>query len=453
MNHINRIIRLGVIFLGRKRPGFDPEWGQSMNEKQINFLKSLPFESEIWEKPVVDDTSLRNALENITKRKCDVLVVLQTTMSDGRMAPILAQHWQSPVVLWATPENPDGNMISSCSLVGVHTFAATMRQLGHSFEIAYGGAKDEIRKISFEKAVYIAHAKHALSKAKAGLIGYHAPGFIDMHADPGDLSRALGIQLQHYGLEELIDIMQKLPDDMVKTDIQEVEAMNLPMDKVSSKELEIQSRYYLAFRQLINEDNLDTFAIRCWSELPSIVGQWPYFAMVRLTNEGIPNAMEGDIDGAITCLLGKNLGTGNGYLSDWLEHTRDTITLWHPGNAPFEICPPVGTDYCPTLTRHFNNDRPMVVAARLLPNHPITLSRLWRCDNRYYLTARDARTIQVERDLQGTNGLAKLDNGNVFEWFEELCYNGMPHHIAVFPGHYTLRLKGFARQAGVKFID
>ena len=52
---------------------------------------------------------------------------------------------------------------------------------------------------------------------------------------------------------------------------------------------------------------------------------------------GFPIACEGDVDGALGCLIGKLLGLGTVYLSDWLEHDQSTITLWHGGMAPIQV--------------------------------------------------------------------------------------------------------------------
>ena len=47
----------------------------------------------------------------------DVLLAIQPVISDGRLAPVLAQEWTHPLVLWATPEEQTGEMISGNSLV------------------------------------------------------------------------------------------------------------------------------------------------------------------------------------------------------------------------------------------------------------------------------------------------------------------------------------------------
>lgn len=47
----------------------------------------------------------------------DVILAIQPVISDGRLAPVLAQQWQKSLVLWATPEEQKGEMISGNSLV------------------------------------------------------------------------------------------------------------------------------------------------------------------------------------------------------------------------------------------------------------------------------------------------------------------------------------------------
>ena len=47
------------------------------------------------------------------------------------------------------------------------------------------------------------------------------------------------------------------------------------------------SRLYLALKRLVEAENLDAIAIRCWPELPRDYGQWPYLAVTRLADEGL----------------------------------------------------------------------------------------------------------------------------------------------------------------------
>ena len=126
---------VGVLILGRKRPGFDQEWNQIICRRSVAALETLGFTCVGQDAPVVDDVTLRSALGRIQDRGCDALVMLQPSMGNGQLSLSLAQHWSGPILLWATPEKPGDGKVSSCSLVGQHLWSSILRQAGHSFEL------------------------------------------------------------------------------------------------------------------------------------------------------------------------------------------------------------------------------------------------------------------------------------------------------------------------------
>lgn len=445
-------MNVGILVLGRKRPGFDPEWAAEMVGRVNAQLAAAPFGVFRPGVAIVDDASLRVALAECTEAEVDAVVALQPTMGDGNLAITLGQCWRRPVVLWATPEKPTGSMISSCSLVGAHVFAATLRQLGLPFELVYGMPGEPGTVADLAAALHLATALPRLQESKLGLVGYHAPGFVDMEADPFELRRQLGVSLRHLSIDEFKDLVAACPEEAVTQDVQRTLALGLPLDGVEVGDLALSSRYYLALRELLASESLDALAVRCWPELPGQLGQWPYLAFVRLGEEGASIACEGDVDGAVSGLLAKLLGLGEVYLSDWLAHDRETVTLWHGGCAPLGLCDPVGSEFGPRIGRHFNNRKPAVVNANIRADLPVTVFRIWRCDGEYRLAVGEGQTLEPRQPLLGSNGLAQMAGCDVNEWFDELVHAGMPHHVAVVGGHHARTLKRWARLAGVRLI-
>lgn len=444
--------KLGVIFIGRRRPGFDMDWGRKMEERVRKWILSAGYPVvEPAEKPV-DDATFRQAMRQIEKQEPDAVVVLQTTMGDGRLAPTMAQLWPDPVVLWATPENQTGEMISSCSLVGTHCWASVLRQMGHAFEIVNGDPDVAVTQKRFAEAVRIAAAVRRLRHLRVGVIGGQAPGYVAMTGDPFVMHQSLGVQIQSYSLVEFSNVLHELKDEAVAADVAKVKALDLPHKDTTDDDLPMASRIYLAMRSFLDNENLGAMTIRCWPEMPNTFGQWPYLGVARLVDEGCAVAIEGDVDGALTAWIGEQLGMGRCYLSDWLEHDAETITTWHGGAAPMSLCEPPGEPGSPRIARHFNIKKPAVVEATLRANMPVTVARIWRCDGNYFLTAREGSTMKPRRHLMATNSLTRLAGHDPGEWFEELCHAGMPHHIAMFQGHHEALLRRFARVLRMKFI-
>jgi L-fucose isomerase-like protein len=443
--------KLGVIFLGRRRPGFDMEWGKRMEERVRGWLQNSGFPFFEPTEKAVDEPSMRRAIAACASQSVDVMVLLQTTMGDGRLCPTLAQLWPDPLILWATPENQTGDMISSCSLVGTHCWSSVLRQMGHAFDIVYGDPDAAQTRARFAEAVRMAAAVRWLRSARLGVVGGQAPGYFAMGADPFSVHQGTGAQLQTFSLIEFMNVLNELPEKVVAEDVAKVKALGLPHKDTTDEDLPMASKLYLTMRHFLDNENLDGLTIREWPEMPNTFGQWPYLGVARLCEEGRAVGIEGDADGALCAWVAENLGLGRCYLSDWLEHDHETITLWHGGAAPISMCEPIGTPGGPRIARHFNIKKPAVIEATIRAEMPVTVYRLWRLEGKYYVTAREGETRRPKRHLMATNALASVKT-DPHAWFEELCHSGMPHHVAVVQGCHQELFKRLARTMGMTFV-
>lgn len=444
--------KLGLLVIGRKRPGFDQDWGTRMETESFEMLTALGF-GPITKARAMDDASLRSALAELRSADVNTLIVCQPTIGDGRLAPTIGQIWNDPMVLWATPERPGADKVTACALVGQHLFASVLRQLRRPFEIVCGPPCDAETQSALTTAARVVHTACAIKRARIGLVGSHVPGFSNMAVDPVLLAASFGAQLVQLGLHELIDLVRAMDDSRVKAELEKIRALKLPADDgIGENELSIDARYSLAMKDVMSAHGLAALAVRCWPELPDVVGQWPYLAFARLTSEHKAVALEGDADGALCLLVSELLGAGPAFITDWLAHDERAITAWHPGMAPFQLCPAAGAPGGPRLARHFNNGKPLCVDAELRADMNVTLFRLWTCDGRYNLVAVEARTEKLQQPLAGNSVALRLER-SVPRWFDDLCHAGMPHHLVIAEGHHAEALRRFARLMNMSFLS
>lgn len=443
---------VGVLIFGRKRPGFDQEWNSIIRERVISTLSALGFTCFGADQPVLDDESIHAAIDAIESAKCEALIVIQPSLTDGQFALTISQRWMGPVILWATPERPGDGKVSSCSLVGQHLWASLYRQARRPFEFVYGDP-DAVHD-DLLRAIALAGTVSRLRRSKIGVIGTHAPGFIDLAADPFLIRQTFGMQMQSLSLPQFIERVGNVATDAVERDLAEVHKLGLMQGETKKPApdslLSVNSRFYVSMTELMKEMGLDALSLQCWPELPNMVGQWPYFAVSRLTSEGKAISIEGDVDGAISSLIGSFLGVGPGFLTDWLEHDESTIFFWHPGMAPLDMCNAVGSDDGPALGEHFNGARPFVVDGRLQKDRAVTISRLWRCDNRYHMTAFEGHAIAPKRKVSGNSLLVEVEGRKVPERFDRLIHAGLPHHVLL---HYGNHAETFRRLARLLDLD
>ena len=448
--HTANTVRVGLLILGRTRPGFDQQWGRKVAETAKRQMLASNFPVVFPAVDVVADTqSLRQQLKRFSSEKVNVLLVMQPCVSNGILAVELARRWKHGVVFWATPENPNSEAVSSCSLVGTHLFASIWRQRGRAFRLVYGDANSDTIRHDVEAAVREIAATYAFRNSRIGLIGDHAPGFANLAIDPRLTRKHLGIKIKRYSIKNLISLMNSINNKSVAQVSAEYASLGLkePNDNISN----IDASYYLAMRYLMQRDRLNALAIRCWPELPDQIGQWPYVAVVRFLTEGVPVAVEGDVEGAMSLLAARLHGAKGLYLSDWLGHDERSLTLWHAGDASLELCARPGEQCAAKVSRHFNNDKPGVVESQISSGQEVTLLRLWHCEGCYHLLAMEGITAPVERQIKGTHGRVVFEHGDLREVFVKLCRLGMPHHLAVVQGRYADALSRFADDLKIEY--
>jgi L-fucose isomerase-like protein len=309
----------------------------------------------------------------------------------------------------------------------------------------------------FNRAVHAAASVRCVKHARVGLIGDHAPGFLNMAVDAAVLQKILGTRLIRFHLTAFINLVRSMPEKEVAEDVKKAKALKLPVRgdlQMTDEVWDISSRYYLAIKQMVVEENLDAVALRCWPELPNEVGVWPYLALARIASDGIAICEEGDVDGAIACLMAKSLGCEiPAFNSDWIEHDDNGLTLWHSGATPFQICDPIGTPEGPTLAVHFNSRKPVVVDARLLDGTPVTLFRFWHVGDRYRVATVEGTLSKNCRKIEGCYARVDVPGGGVKRFFEDACLRGMPHHVAVIKGHYANTIRQIAERYGTTPIE
>ena len=440
--------KLGVLVIGRKRPGWDQEWNRTMRGACLDALGALGYEPVGADEPVMDDATIAGALAQIRAADCRGLVVLQPSLGNGQLALTVAQQWPHATVLWATPERQETKTASSCSLVAQHLWASIFRQAGQPFELVYGDPRGQDVREPLRRAIDLTRAAAAVRAGKLGLVGSQPPGYLAMAVDAIDVRRRLGAQIQQLSLPQFADRVAEIDAADIEADLGRVREMGLKMRDVEEADLETQSRIYVALRQLVVEERLDALTLQEWPEMPNLIGQWPYLALARLSGEGLPMSMEGDADGALCCLAAARAGVGDGFITDWLEHDDRVITFWHPGTAPLSMIRPGEA----ALSMHFNIQKPMVVDGPIDAEGGVTVARLWHCDGAYHLTAFEGQTVAPRRELTGNSLFVELDGGGVNDWFDELCHAGVPHHPIVFPGRHADAFRRLARLLGLGWL-
>ena len=86
-------IKVGVCFLARKRPGFDPQWAQTIEAAAREQLASGEFDVFVPEVRIVDEGTLRSALEACIQAGVEVVAGAEVMAGDeiGLVSSLMRQ--------------------------------------------------------------------------------------------------------------------------------------------------------------------------------------------------------------------------------------------------------------------------------------------------------------------------------------------------------------------------
>src|SRR5438309_10619685 len=87
--------KIGLLTIGRKRPGFDQQWNEVMRRRADEAFAACGFAITTSDVPVVDEPTTRAAIARIKAAGCEALVVLQPSMGNGQLVLTVSQEWDA----------------------------------------------------------------------------------------------------------------------------------------------------------------------------------------------------------------------------------------------------------------------------------------------------------------------------------------------------------------------
>ncbi|MFB0563363.1 MAG: L-fucose/L-arabinose isomerase family protein [Candidatus Lokiarchaeia archaeon] len=194
--------------------------------------------------------------------------------------------------------------------------------------------------------VRAASAINRLRGSTLGIIGGRSMGIYTATADPSQLQRIFGVDLEHVDQLEIVREAEIVPKDVVEqylSWIQENCSVEKDGEVVTDEKLERQVRSYIAAKKLVASKGFEFVGLKCQPELSDkYVNQCltPTFLNDPYDAEGgketTPCACEADVNGALTMQILKLLTGGKPvYFGDILFWNRDQrlFTIANCGGA------------------------------------------------------------------------------------------------------------------------
>jgi L-fucose isomerase-like protein len=160
-------------------------------------------------------------------------------------------------------------------------------------------------------------AEHRIRNTRALLIGsrYNAPYVITSSFNYNTAKRTLGVEILSCSTQRYLEIHKHIENSKASELAKEWGEQALRVVEPTDEDLEISARFYLAMKRVIDENRAGAVTINCLPLVEEIQGT-PCMGMVKLNDEGIPVACEGDLTALMSMVFMERLANRSVFMGN-----------------------------------------------------------------------------------------------------------------------------------------
>jgi L-fucose isomerase-like protein len=424
--------------------------GKVTREWAIHYLKPLGMDLYHPSIPMVRTAEEASQIaREIRGKRLDASLVLycgwaaeEVSLNLGRQLP------DHPLMLLC--ELGDPGLISPS---GLTSGAACLSRVGKDFFFQMGSFSKGQMAAEVKTFARAAAARQRLKGTQIAIVGPPIPEIAKMTSlSRKDLAK-FGVQLKQLSLEKLVKKARSLSEKAAKRKSENVlKELGLSLPTGNEMKTVLKSlTYYLALKEMVQENQIQAIGVRCWPEFFSPeIDDAICLALALLSDEGIPGSCENDIPGALSMLIGQILTGQPSYNGDYLvgDGASNSITLWHCGAAATRLA---DNRKKVQLKRHWATDKGTVAEFVLKPGR-MTLHKIASSppDGHKMLVTR-GKALRSKLLRNGNCVTVQLDPP--LDRFHEVCVKqGIEHHYILSYGDIAKELAYFNEMVGVQSL-
>jgi L-fucose isomerase-like protein len=439
-----------LAFVSIARPTFDIALAEQVTATVRGPLKAAGLDLTGPDVLISDLDETRQVAQALAADPPDLLLVLQATFADNTMALELAKRIDSPLLLWAVPEDRVGGRLRLNSLCGINLAGHGLVRAGYRYDYIYADPHDESALTQVQVALKAAYVRRRLKNVRLGRVGQHPDGFDTCHYDKVALKQRIGPEVVELELAPVFDAVRAVEAVAIDRVYHDLSHNLNNLSALDRNSVRGTLATYVALRQLADSEKLDGFAMRCWPEFFTELGCAACGAMSMLSNEQTSCSCEADVNGTITQLILQWLSGEPAFGSDVVsvDAATDTAILWHCGLAPLSMADPAVE---PIGTIHSNRQLPLLLEFTLKPGR-VTLARLSEATGSYRLVVGRGEMLTAPPAFSGTCGTLRFDR-SAAEVLNTIMAEGLEHHISLTYGDHVPALLSLARMLDIPVIQ
>ncbi len=427
--------------------------------------QTLDFDLHVTQEPVVTAQEAGKASLEMDAAGVDLVLLQNSTFAMGDVVTQLVKG-KAKLGLWAVEEPTHDGPVMLNNFVSLNLNASVLTRYFSQqmvpFKWFFGFPDHPWFTPRLAVTVQALKAQKRLSQSRIALIGGIAPTFYNFAFDERKLLGRFGLQVESLELEPLFERV-RTPNPQVLEVVRAMTDYAGGRVEVSPEHMNLSASIYLAMRDLASELGFDALAISDWPQFQTVLQIHPGMAFSWLDEiEGIPVASEGDVLGAASMLLLREISGQGAMLLDFtdVDLEQQAILTWHCGGSPLYLADEAGVSWKnhSTLGRKTPTAKPAgAVADFQFRPQPVTLTRISKDGEQ--LLVMDAEVIEgPSKGFEGSRGWIsnlRLNHQSISlaDWVNTMMVEGIEHHFILASGQHCAALSEFAAWTQMKPIQ
>jgi L-fucose/D-arabinose isomerase len=258
---------------------------------------------------IFDGPDILAEANKIRDRNADCIIYLPATWINAPQIIDVMMQVQLPFAVWGVQE------AAPFTSVGANVLHGTLEEMGIKHRLFYSdeaGEDEVLREITcFARAAMVAHE---LRFSRLGLIGGKSIGAYPTSADPIQVKKLFGVEIEHIDQLVLLEEARAVSDESARTLGSKLRSEHGELN-VPEETLLRSMKVYAALKKILHDYSLDYATVKCLGEFINTYVSC-CAAISQANNEGIVVACQGNIDATISMQIFKLLSDAGSIMAD-----------------------------------------------------------------------------------------------------------------------------------------
>jgi len=277
----------------------------------------------------------------------------------------------------------------------------------------------------------------AIRRMRVGAIGARTTAFKTVRIDELTLQK-YGVTTETFDLSQVFAMMKEVKEDALQAKMKTLQSMT-DCSSVPAEAMDKLARLGAVLDQLVEENELDAVAVRCWLEMQEQLGISPCVLLGEMNERGRVAACEVDVGNAVAMRALKAASGQPAACLDWNNNYNDEddkCILFHCGPVPMSMMQGKGkvTDHG-ILMNVLGKGRSFGCNVGRIKAGPFTFASMATKDGqgRFYVGTGQITGEPIAEDFFGCAGVAHIEN--LQDVLLHVGREGHRHHVSITSSH------------------